>query len=464
MDPRIPKEAGDRLLDEALTAAGLVRSPVPAAATTPTLEGLQVGVESHRAVALLATDDRGAVTFHLPQRSDTEDLVPDLRSTVHFLVPETRLRDLGPSTENIDIATSVPILHLIETVAGSEIGDTFAAAYRERERRSRPHRIRHVDTRDGNFVAGDDVADLSTLTGKHVLMFVHGIFSTSGDTFHGLDATTVTELSARYAATICFDHPTVSVSPEDNVAWFLQHLPATDVRFDIIAHSRGGLVSRLLAGQADAVLTESDRALRKARNPQVRRIAFVGTPNHGSAIVDAEKWGHLVDRLATMVKLFGGALGAPGRFLAELLEVLKAASVEAAVDLPGLSSMVPGSPLMTALATGATTLPPSYHLIDSDYTPARFLHHLFHLKQDLIDGVEVLVDHAVFDRAGNDVAVPMSSVGDGAGPGFPIDDRDGHRFTPADDVWHCSYFGHPTTRRCLTTWFTGADGPTAAGP
>lgn len=45
---------------------------------------------------------------------------------------------------------------------------------------------------------------------------------------------------------IGYDHPTSSVSPQDNAAAFLEMIPPdVTLELDIICHSRGGLVARL---------------------------------------------------------------------------------------------------------------------------------------------------------------------------------------------------------------------------
>jgi len=86
---------------------------------------------------------------------------------------------------------------------------------------------------------------------------------------------------------VAFNHPTISEDPEQNARWFLQEkvkqsgeLP---LDLDIICHSRGGLVSRVLAGELGRCPMRP--------NIQVRRIIFAGTPNHGTDLADRE---HLV--------------------------------------------------------------------------------------------------------------------------------------------------------------------------
>ncbi|WUI60523.1 hypothetical protein OG774_22620 [Actinomycetospora sp. NBC_00405] len=49
---------------------------------------------------------------------------------------------------------------------------------------------------------------------------------------------------------IAFDHPTASVPPEQNAKALLRLIPDdVHLELDIVCHSRGGLVARILDGQ-----------------------------------------------------------------------------------------------------------------------------------------------------------------------------------------------------------------------
>ena len=116
------------------------------------------------------------------------------------------------------------------------------------------------------FSAGDDVTDWDKLTGGPALLFVHGIFSSADDTFHGLPNGTIDALLTHYSHRVfCFDHPTVTVSPEDNIRWLLNKVGDAPLSLDVIAHSRGGLVSRILAGQLPAPADPLDHSRQQDR-------------------------------------------------------------------------------------------------------------------------------------------------------------------------------------------------------
>ncbi len=91
-----------------------------------------------------------------------------------------------------------------------------------------------------------------------ILLFVHGTFSSTIGGYGGLAATPWGEefmraARANYDAVIGFDHPTLSDDPLENASDLLARLQkigwAHPPRFDVIAHSRGGLVVRSLIEQ-----------------------------------------------------------------------------------------------------------------------------------------------------------------------------------------------------------------------
>ena len=169
------------------------------------------------------------------------------------------------------------------------------------------------------------------------------------------------------------------------------------------------------------------------------------------------RWGALIDRLANLIKFAPGVLHTPAVFLADLLEVLKAAAIDVAIRLPGLECMAesPLSQLITSL-NGSAAMPPTYFGIDTDFRADDFLHHIFNLHKEFVDGAEILVDHAVFRHVPNDVAVPTSGVGTTvSATGFPIPQTNTHHFGKAEHVWHCSYYEQAPTADCLLSWFTG---------
>ena len=65
--------------------------------------------------------------------------------------------------------------------------------------------------------------------------------------------------------------------------------PGLELEVDIVCHSRGGLVSRALAGEQGT-----------ATPFHVRRLVHVATPNHGTALATPDNLVPFIDRITTM--------------------------------------------------------------------------------------------------------------------------------------------------------------------
>ena len=83
------------------------------------------------------------------------------------------------------------------------------------------------------------------------------------------------------------------------------------------------------------------------------------------------------------------------------------------------------------------------------------------LPGHIINGAEVIVDHAVFDGVVNDVAVPTIGVGETstAGDGFPVDAVNHLGFAPGQHVWHCTDFNQAKTASALAGWLSDPSQP-----
>ena len=219
-------------------------------------------------------------------------------------------------------------------------------------------------------------ANWRTLAEGRTLLFLHGIFSTSASAFGGLFDTSRPDNAELWAhleraydgRIIAFDHPTASVPPEENAAAFLALIPDdVHLELDIVCHSRGGLVARILDGQLPASTSDSlldvgllDVLLRPVRwlfggnrshaTVTVRKIVFVGTPNSGTNIVEEENWNTFVDSFTTLLDVLPpGPWNATTPVFEGVLELVKALAAGTADNLPGLRAMDPDSDLYAGL-------------------------------------------------------------------------------------------------------------------
>ncbi len=466
MDELAPPDSA--LLQAAFHRAGFVETERPVIpGPTPQSVRTEPPPPTMRSVLRVVRPD-GGTTFHLPRRAAPPAEAAEAAETAE------RIETAGPDLLEFDLppdvtaplpvggagSDAVPDVAAGITVLDVGLGElaegSFAAAYAAAERRLHPYVLRRVDAGADRPFAGPDAGDAAAFAGQRVLLFVHGIFGTCNSAFGALPAACVAQLTTAYDAVLAFDHPSASADPAENVAWLQDRLRAADgVTLDVITHSRGGLVARALAAAYGTAAAPSATAASEAPAATVRRIAFVGTPNAGTEIVDPRRWGALLDRFANLTGAIPGGAAPLGDFLAELFELLKAAAFGIADGFPGLECMLPGSPFLEQLAAVPPPAPELY-AIDTDFRPWGFLRSVFDLRREFVDGAEVLVDRPVFDGRRNDVAVPTDSVGLGhSGAGFPVPAASSHLFGPDEHVWHLTYFDQPATVDLLTAWFAG---------
>jgi hypothetical protein len=305
-----------------------------------------------------------------------------------------------------------------------DLADRVVAAF---ERRHRPHRMRH-------FGREPDVpVDLAGLADGPVLMLVHGTASTAASSFGGIpDHVLAGLLSAYDGRVVAFEHPTISVSPTDNVDWLadqLQVLGDRRLHVDLLAHSRGGLVSRLLAEQPD----------RSGGRIEVGRAVLVATPNAGTALASDQGLGQLLDRLTTLADRL------PGNAATEVLEVVvmvvRQVVVGALEGLDGLAAMDPGGRFLTEELNVAPGRAASYAAVAADYEPRPGSA----LARIALDGLSDLV----FADVPNDLVVPTEGCYL-LPAGHQIEDR--LVFDASAAVDHNGYWRRPSFADHLLRW------------
>lgn len=352
-----------------------------------------------------------------------------------------------------------------------------AKSYEQWERIARPSVATWFPPKHGlqRGVALTD-ANWRTLAKGRTLLFLHGIFSTSASAFGGLLDTSQpdidelwTHLDETYdGRIIAFDHPTASVPHEENAAAFLALIPDdVHLELDIVCHSRGGLVARILDGQLPTSTSQSLLDLlwgplrrfifgnQHHGKVTVRRIVFVGTPNGGTDIVEEENWNTLVDSFTTLLDaLPPGPWTVTTPVFEGVLELVKVLAAGTADNLPGLRAMNPDSDLYAGLDAHAGNAP-MYYAIEANYEPAP--------GDPLGKGVDELIDPVFHDQP-NDIAVPTTGVGDPATArppdprptaiaGFPVPAERRLVLDPGQ-VWHLTYFQQEQARTFLKRWLT----------
>lgn len=272
-------------------------------------------------------------------------------------------------------------------------------------------------------------------TGKRTLLFVHGTTSTTDGGFGKLAAfpEVANSLYRKYQnRVIGFDHHTLTKSVGDNVTDFYRMLPANgQFTFDIVCHSRGGLVARALKELSpDEISTLTSKPCNRSANVTIGKIVFVGTPNTGTQLADPKDIPHALNLLANVASLFPGAGLALGGILSWAAYVAEAGFGA----LPGLQNMNPGNEFLTLLNQGSGDGKPSpladYSVVESSFSVDGIV------NQVLLAAVKYL-----FKGNLNDLIVPTLGVSEIDGVGLAPEVV--YRFD--GDVAHTRYFERPET-------------------
>lgn len=400
---------------------------------------------------VLAVDEGGVVTWNFPvsagghQRPTVRGTGDRLRFHIRTTTPDPDPGDDGTTTRGILGRVGRKVLEVIAyRVVGEAVALGVRGLARRYEQSRRPVRVR-------TFLPGEHgVADAAALDGdqwrwlaeKPSLWFVHGTFSTAHGGFGALDKETLAALHRAYdGRVVAYDHHTLWMDPSENVGALADLVPAgTTFTADLVAHSRGGLVARALAGEG--LPGDVTSPLR------VRRAVTVGTPHHGTALADPQRVSALLDRVSTLVNLAPDGI-VVADVIATVLDVVKVVLAHGLAALPGIAAMDPDGSSLTALNTAAAETGMELYAIAADHEPqgplARMV--LDHLKDAVVD--------RVFGDASNDVVVPTAGAWEGSqGPLFPVPEERRLVLDTAAGVTHVTYFRDQRTRDAIGRWLT----------
>jgi pimeloyl-ACP methyl ester carboxylesterase len=283
-----------------------------------------------------------------------------------------------------------------------------------------------------------------SMNGQRCLLFIHGTTSSTSGAFGKLShfADVVDRLYAMYGKRVIgFNHHTLTKTVIENVVDFYDQLarfPGT-YEFDVVTHSRGGLVARTLKELSQSEigsLARSECTFPPGVKVNIRKVVFVGTPNNGTALADPTNIPAKLDRLATIVSLLpdSGAtisLGAVLTWAGTVAQgVLK--------GLPGILDQCPGSDLIRALnepaAAGADPRL-DYCAVQSNYTPSGGL-------AKAILGAEV---DRIFGQKQNDLIVPTLGVSEIDSSVLEENRVKYFGKNETDNVPHTDFFSRPET-------------------
>jgi len=333
-------------LDQAIAESGaedrhtlVLEAPTPAAAGggVRSLGGvaddellLQVPLAPGEAAVVMCTDEAGVISFHYSQPAAAA-AQPELPSRAFGAGQQVQFRlrlrtgepraagqtgQTGQSRGLMGRVAAKVIKVLVVKVFPNQVGSFAARRVQAWEQQYRAQQGLH----SGDWAQLLDprptrLQDIRPLLGRRSLLLIHGTTSTTAGAFAGLARSPLLldRLSALYERRVLgFNHHTLSVPVAENVRQLYAALSEApgEYHFDVICHSRGGLVARALAHLADEdVAALAGSAWRRPANVKLRigRIVFVATPNAGTALADPPRIPEFVDRLANYVNMLPDA-------------------------------------------------------------------------------------------------------------------------------------------------------------
>jgi hypothetical protein len=233
------------------------------------------------------------------------------------------------------------------------------------------------------------------MTGPRSLLILHGTFSDTVGSFGAmLRPNVLAQLLELYEGRIfCFEHFSVSRSPEENARALLEFLPDRENLFDVVSYSRGGVVLRTLTEQAQGLGG-------LGRRFRLNHGVLVAVPNGGTPLATGRRWEDTFGLLSTLLDMVPDGPYTPlttaAAFIADGLVWLAG---HLSGDLPGLEAMDADSALIAALQQHAEMPYPNYSAIGANYHPTQSV------WQKLLDGG---VDG--FFAGANDLVVPTDGA------------------------------------------------------
>ena len=415
---------------------------------------------------LIARHESGAITYHFPvqveRRSAAKGIVT---ANISFAIPVPE--DLPGTTVRRGFIGKV-IHTVVVKVLGKVVDKAVAAAGRAVETLAWKvnkgleegwKRVTPDGLKSGSLPKVRIADAVGTSPDQRNLLFLHGTFSHASSAFAGLATargaggkTLFESVKDIYGERIfAFDHFTVSRSPQDNAEALLNELPGGPCLFDVVTHSRGGLVLRTLVERTQHLGDISRRF-------KAGRVVLVASPNEGTPLASPSHFDKYVTWISNLVDRFpDNPFTFAVHFISEALTWL-ARGVR--VDLPGLAAMNSEGPVIAQLQ--APPGPPlrAYSALAANYEPDQ------NLVQRMFDaGVDG------FFGTANDLVVPseggwrVDSVVPAAIPAEQIGcfGRGGNLVSPAEgQVTHTSFFSRIATTDFLALTLLGR--PTGLSP
>src|SRR5262249_33147470 len=404
-------------------------------------------VRPGEAAILAVRHPSGALTFHRPVQATGGSR--GRPSRVRFVVQGRSLTRPSGTRGLVSHATKAFVIKvaekagdkLVSLVLPKLVARVEAAAWKRRGLREGWLHVTPETLAAGKLAPGRPSST------ERSLLFIHGTFSNAASAYGALANSNFFEgVRSLYGDRIyAFDHFSLSRTPEANASMLLEGLPDRTFTFDVVTHSRGGLVLRNLVERAATFGPLASRF-------KLGRAVLVAAPNGGTPLATPGRWESTVGWLANLLALFPENPFTTGaEFVANGLVWM---ARHASGDLPGLNSMDGDGDLIAELQGPPGPPADAYSALVANYNPSEAV---------LLRMVDTGVDQ--FFASANDLVVPSEG-------GWRID-RAGSSFIPGarigcfgpggnlqgDSVTHLGFFSQQASIDFLVTALGGQKQP-----
>ena len=280
---------------------------------------------------------------------------------------------------------------------------------------------------------------------KKALLFIHGTASSLAGGYADVNTKILQALKKEYPVILGYDHFTLSRTPEDNAKDMRKKLEKSGlldrgVKFDVITHSRGGLVLRSLV------------ELTSGGFKNVDKVIMVACPAGGTNLANPEKWDSVANMINLLTNIFAFTGGVPLKVFFGLVGGLvkfAASRIENPDAIPGIWAMNPDSTFISKLNKKGKSIkkgPVTYNTIGSDFEPSGIFKG--GIKDDIADGI---ADAFFGDR--NDLVVDTDNMAVNWPKGIVSDVESNFRYSPDKHVYHLNYFEQAETYRKFEEFF-----------
>ena len=365
-------------------------------------------------------------------------------SAVRFQVPVRSTRTRGLLGQAIK-AIVVEVVKLAADKAVSLALPKLAEAYEKASWKKHGLKEGWLRVTKDTLAAGA-LAAATPVSPERSLLLIHGTFSNAAAAFRPLAASSFFERVARtYGDRVfAFDHFTISRTPEQNARMIVDSLPQQVTTFDVVTHSRGGLVLRNLVERSKRLGAAGSRF-------KLGRAVLVASPNEGTPLATPQRWDDTVGWFANLLEMFPDNPFTTGAsFVANGLVWL---ANHASGDLPGLHSMDGDGELIADIQMPPGPPENAYSALVANYQPTG-------------DTLRRLMDAGIdqFFGTANDLVVPSEGGWrvDGSNTGIPaarIACFGPGGNLPEDAVTHVGFFSQPAAVDFLVNGLLGQPQP-----